>query len=245
MVITDPHIRVHPEYAVYHNGTHYEEDSYGDPWTVGSVARIKRATSGEDLTSIFVKTPTGNTFEGDCWPGKSVWFDFMNEHAQAYWKHLMLPEVFKGTNYLYNFWIDMNEPSIFHQPHLTMQLDSVHLTTEGAVIFHRDVHNLYGTMSAKTAYEGLQERNHRLAKAEGANGGVVGVQRPFVLTRAFFLGSQKYGAYWTGDNRDGFDELSGSVSMLLSAGVAGFAFGGADVPGFFGDPSDHTYVLGY
>lgn len=33
--------------------------------------------------------------------------------------------------------------------------------------------------------------------------------------------------------------------MLLSAGVAGFAFGGADVPGFFGDPSDHTYVLGY
>ena len=114
MVITDPHIRVHPEYAVYHNGTHYEADSYGDPWTVGSVARIKRTTPGDDLTSIFVKTPTGNTFEGDCWPGKSVWFDFMNEHAQAYWKHLMLPEVFKGTNYLYNFWIDMNEPSIFH-----------------------------------------------------------------------------------------------------------------------------------
>ena len=87
----------------------------------------------------------------------------------------MLPEVFKGTNYLYNFWIDMNEPSVFPQPFLTMPLDSVHLTTEGGVIFHRDVHNLYGSLMFKTAYEGLQERNHRLAKADDANGGITGV----------------------------------------------------------------------
>lgn len=25
-------------------------------------------------------------------------------------------------------------------------------------------------------------------------------RRAFVLTRSFFIGSQKYGAYWTGDN---------------------------------------------
>ena len=126
-----------------------------------------------------------------------------------------------------------------------MPLDSVHLTTEGDVILHRDVHNLYGSLMMKTAYEGMLERNHKQATSPSANGGIVGVQRPFVLTRSFFLGSQKYGAYWTGDNRDGFDELSGTVSMLLSAGLAGLAFGGADVPGFYGDPSDHTYVLGY
>ena len=113
VVITDPHIRAHPEYAVYTNGTYYEADTYGDPWTVGPASKAKRVSSGRDFTSIFVKTITGVPFEGDCWPGKSVWFDFMNGHAQAYWKHLMLPEVFKGTNYLYNFWIDMNEPSVF------------------------------------------------------------------------------------------------------------------------------------
>ena len=126
-----------------------------------------------------------------------------------------------------------------------MPLDNVHLTTEGDIIFHRDVHNLYGSLMAKTAYDGMMERNYKLSTSEGENGGINGVLRPFVLTRAFFLGSQKYGAYWTGDNNDGFDELSGTVSMLLSGGLAGFAFGGADVPGFYGDPSDHTFALGY
>ena len=33
--------------------------------------------------------------------------------------------------------------------------------------------------------------------------------------------------------------------MLLSAGIAGMAFGGADVPGFYGNPSDHSFALGY
>jgi alpha-glucosidase (family GH31 glycosyl hydrolase) len=52
---------------------------------------------------------------------------------------------------------------------------------------HRDVHNTYGHMMAKATYEGLIERDQ-------------GELRPFVLSRSVFLGSQKYGAKWTGDN---------------------------------------------
>ena len=126
-----------------------------------------------------------------------------------------------------------------------MPLASVHLTTGGDVILHRDVHNLYGSMMMKTAFEGLLERNFKLAATVDGNGGLSGVLRPFLLTRSFFIGSQKFGAYWTGDNQDGFDELEGAISMLLSAGISGMAFGGADVPGFYGNPSDHTYALGY
>jgi alpha-glucosidase (family GH31 glycosyl hydrolase) len=66
-----------------------------------------------------------------------------------------------------------------------------------------------------------------------------------VLTRAFYFGSQKYGAFWTGDNRAGFDELKSTVQMLLTAGVAGLPFGGADVPSFSGENSDHTIVNAY
>ena len=66
-----------------------------------------------------------------------------------------------------------------------------------------------------------------------------------MLTRAYFFGAQKYGAYWTGDNREGFKELSASVKMLLSAGVAGLPFGGSDVPSFAGEHTDHTIVNGY
>jgi len=33
--------------------------------------------------------------------------------------------------------------------------------------------------------------------------------------------------------------------MLLSAGVAGVPFGGADVPSFHGNNVEHTFILGY
>lgn len=69
--------------------------------------------------------------------------------------------------------------------------------------------------------------------------------RPFVLTRSFFMGSQKYGTFWTGDNLSLFSEMRGSMVMLMSAGLAGHPFGGADIPGYFGRPSDNLFVQFY
>jgi len=65
------------------------------------------------------------------------------------------------------------------------------------------------------------------------------------LTRSFFLGSQRFGAYWTGDNRAIFEELQGSVIMMLQNGLSGMPFGGADVPGFYGNPTDALSVQFY
>lgn len=59
------------------------------------------------------------------------------------------------------------------------------------------------------------------------------------------MGSQKYGAFWTGDNVATNDEVQGSVTMLLQLGVSGHPFGGADVPGFYGDVTDDLYVQFY
>jgi alpha-glucosidase (family GH31 glycosyl hydrolase) len=33
-----------------------------------------------------------------------------------------------------------------------------------------------------------------------------------------------------------------SVNMLLSLGVSGIVFGGCDIPGFYGEPSDDLWV---
>ena len=51
-------------------------------------------------------------------------------------------------------------------------------------------------------------------------------KRPFVLSRSFFAGSQRYGAIWTGDNLGTWAHLEGSFPMLLSLGIAGMTFSG-------------------
>merc|ERR1712130_512854 len=69
--------------------------------------------------------------------------------------------------------------------------------------------------------------------------------RPFVLTRAFFAGSQQYGAVWTGDNTADWEHLAASIPMLLSLNIAGIVFSGADVGGFFGNPSTELLIRWY
>jgi alpha 1,3-glucosidase len=60
--------------------------------------------------------------------------------------------------------------------------------------------------------------------------------RPFILSRSFFAGTQKYGAIWTGDNAADWEHLKQTIPMLLTISISGLPFAGADVGGFFGDP---------
>ena len=50
--------------------------------------------------------------------------------------------------------------------------------------------------------------------------------RPFVLSRAFFAGSQGIGPIWTGDNTADWDHLRVSLPMIMSVGLAGLPFNG-------------------
>lgn len=115
----------------------------------------------------------------------------------------------------------MNEPSVFSTPTKTLPLDTIHFKVDGTKVKHGDFHNAYGAMQQKSTFKGLLKRDEN-------------TRRPFVLTRSFFLGSQKFGAYWTGDNLSIYSELAGSMWMIISLGISGHPFGGADVPGFYG-----------
>lgn len=88
---------------------------------------------------------------------------------------------------------------------------------------HREWHNLYGMLFQRSTMEGLIRRN----KEQNI--------RPFVLSRSFFAGSQKYGSIWTGDNAAEWSHLRIASPMLLSLNVGALSFVGADVGGFFGD----------
>jgi len=66
-----------------------------------------------------------------------------------------------------------------------------------------------------------------------------------VLSRAFFAGTQRYGAIWTGDNVASWEHLEIASPMLLTIGLSGVAFSGADVGGFFGNPEPELLTRWY
>jgi alpha 1,3-glucosidase len=126
----------------------------------------------------------------------------------------------------------MNEPSVFNGPEVSMQKDALSL----AGIEHREWHNLYGMYMQRATADGLLQRNPKRDK------------RPFVLSRSFYAGSQRWGAIWTGDNACKWDHLVASIPMLLTLGLCGITFSGADVGGFlgkgggYGDPDAELFT---
>uniref|UniRef100_A0A8C0EMX8 Glycoside hydrolase family 31 N-terminal domain-containing protein n=1 Tax=Bubo bubo TaxID=30461 RepID=A0A8C0EMX8_BUBBB len=176
----------------------------------------------------FVKDRNGQDFEGICWPGSSCYLDFTSPEVRKWYADQFAFKTYKGSTNILFVWNDMNEPSVFKGAELTMQKDAVHYNNWE----HREVHNLYGFYQQMATAEGLIRRSS-------------GKERPFVLTRSFFAGSQKYGAVWTGDNTAEWGYLKISIPMLLTISMAGISFCGADVGGFIGDPEPELLVRWY
>ena len=100
-----------------------------------------------------------------------------------------------------------------------------HTLSDETVLAGTDLRNAYGLMHAKATYEGmLKKDNERL--------------RPFILSRSGFMGTQKYAAIWTGDNRAYFNEMPISISMMMQLTISGIHFTGSDVPGFADTPTN-------
>jgi len=175
---------------------------------------------------IFVKDSSGKEYDGWCWPGSSSYIDFTGPNARDYWASIFLD--YPGSTPDLYTWNDMNEPSVFNGPEITMHKDAIH---HGGWE-HRDVHNIFGEYVHRATYEGLLKR--------GGN-----KERPFVLSRAFFVGSQRYGAIWTGDNTADWEHLKISIPMILSLNLAGITFSGADVGGFFKNPDVELLIRWY
>jgi len=57
-------------------------------------------------------------------------------------------------------------------------------------------------------------------------------QRPFVLTRSTFPGSETYAAHWTGDNNSDWPDMKWSIIALIEFNMFGIPFVGADICGF-------------
>uniref|UniRef100_A0A8C5LHP7 Glucosidase, alpha; neutral C n=1 Tax=Jaculus jaculus TaxID=51337 RepID=A0A8C5LHP7_JACJA len=117
VVISDPHIKIDPDYSIY-------------------------ATAKEQ--GFFVRNPEGGDFEGICWPGPSSYLDFTNPKVRKWYSSLFAFSVYQGSTDILFVWNDMNEPSVFRGPELTMQKNVIHYGNWE----HRELHNIYGLYQA-------------------------------------------------------------------------------------------------
>ncbi|KAL6767918.1 GLC2A [Auxenochlorella protothecoides x Auxenochlorella symbiontica] len=207
VTIVDPHIKSDPNYRVF-----------------------KEAEEKQ----LFVKTKDGADFKGHCWPGESAYLDMLNPTVRDWWADQFSTSVYEGSTTDLYIWNDMNEPSVFNGPEITMPKDARHV--QG--VEHRDLHNANGLFYHMATASGLRRRGYK--EVDTVSG-----DRPFVLSRAFFSGTQRVGPIWTGDNAAEWAHLEVSIPMLLSLNVAGLPFSGADVGGFFGNPEPELLVRWY
>lgn len=168
----------------------------------------------------YLRTRCGKVFQGKVWPGMCHFPDFTREDVSRWWASLYKDFMSTGVD---GIWNDMNEPTIIsnlkgHIPSTIMHRGGVDGVAPGPHLRYR---NVYGHYMVRASREGM------LAARPD--------KRPFLLTRAAFLGTQRYAATWTGDNFSDYLPMRESVPMVLNMGLSGQPFSGPDIGGFLKD----------
>lgn len=169
--------------------------------------------------NYWVKDKNGNEYNGNVWPGKCAFPDFTSPQVRNWWAGLYGDFMAKGID---GVWNDMNEPAVFDVKSMTMPEDNQHVGgDELPADCHLRYHNVYGMLMVKASRDGVLAANP--------------TKRPFVLSRSNFIGGQRYGATWTGDNASTWDYLRLSIPMSLNLSLSGQPFNGPDIGGFAKD----------
>ncbi|XP_077234843.1 heteroglycan glucosidase 1 isoform X2 [Tasmannia lanceolata] len=177
-------------------------------------------------SDVWIQKADGGPFVGKVWPGACVFPDFTQEKTRKWWAKLVKDFTSNGVD---GIWNDMNEPAVFKTVTKTMPESNIHRGDAelGGCQNHSHYHNVYGMLMARSTYEGMKMAS--------------GKKRPFVLTRAGFVGSQRYAATWTGDNLANWEHLHMSISMVLQLGLSGQPLSGPDIGGFAGNATPKLF----
>ncbi|MFX3617452.1 MAG: TIM-barrel domain-containing protein [Sporolactobacillus sp.] len=175
-----------------------------------------------EKNNYFAKNPDGTDYVGTVWPGDAVFPNFSDSVVRDWWgSHLKTALLDNGVD---GIWNDMNEPSVFNGPDGTVPLD-----VSFGNIKSDAFHNIFAHEEDHATYDG-----EIAAKPN---------QRPFVLSRDMFAGTQRYSAIWTGDNVSDWEHLAVSLPMNENIGLSGQPFVGNDIGGFAGPhPSDELFA---
>lgn len=155
---------------------------------------------------VLAKDSLGNPATYDFYFGNTGIIDIYSDKGNSWFKNIYKDLSKQG---IAGFWGDLGEPEVHPGwvQHATGSAD--------------EVHNTYGHDWAKLVYESSLETNPNL--------------RPFILMRAGYSGSQRYGMIpWTGDVSRSWGGLQSQPEIALQMGMQGIAYMHSDLGGFAG-----------
>lgn len=164
---------------------------------------------------ILATDSIGNPFTYDFYFGNTGIIDIFRIDGKKWFWNIYKELANKDVG---GVWGDLGEPEVF---------PAAARTFGGTA---DEVHNIYGHNWAKLVFEGYQNN--------------FPTQRPFILMRSGYSGSQRYGMIpWSGDVNRTWGGLSGQVEISLQMGMQGLAYMHSDLGGFAGaNLDDELYV---
>jgi oligosaccharide 4-alpha-D-glucosyltransferase len=155
---------------------------------------------------ILAKDSLGNPFKYDFYFGNTGLIDIYNPKGEQWFWNIYKELAEMGVQ---GIWGDLGEPEV-HPSNL--------LHTTGTA---DEVHNIYGHDWARLVYEGY--------KKDFPN------ERPFILMRAGYSGSQRFGMIpWSGDVNRTWEGLKSQPKIALQMAMQGLGYMHSDLGGFAG-----------
>lgn len=164
---------------------------------------------------VLATDKAGNPFTYDFYFGNTGIIDVFKPEAKQWFWDIYKKLINQGVSGL---WGDLGEPEVF---------PSQAITVGGKA---DEVHNIYGHNWAKLIADGY-------AKDFSS-------QRPFILMRAGYSGSQRLGMIpWSGDVSRSWGGLQSQMEISLQMGMQGLAYMHSDLGGFAGDYFDNELYI--
>jgi alpha-glucosidase (family GH31 glycosyl hydrolase) len=160
---------------------------------------------------ILATDASGKPFTYDFYFGNTGIIDIFKPEGKQWFWNIYKDLINKGVGGL---WGDLGEPEVF---------PSQAITAAGKA---DEVHNIYGHNWAKLVQEGYKKDFPS--------------QRPFILMRAGYSGSQRFGMIpWSGDVSRSWGGLQAQTEIALQMGMQGMAYMHSDLGGFAGANLDN------
>jgi len=178
-----------------------------EPFVLSSSTKWQNAVENHALA----KDEDGKAKQFDFYFGNTGLVDVFNDTGQQWFNNIYQKLYQQGVS---GWWGDLGEPEVHPS-------DTLHTLSDGSVVNADAIHNVYGHQWAKMVFDNQLNMSPD--------------QRPFILMRSGFAGSQRYGMIpWTGDVSRSWGGLKPQVELSLQMSLLGMAYTHSDLGGFAG-----------